>query len=276
VQVGEIEITPVTDGIGKMVPTDAYGALIFPGAADLPTPTGRGTEDEHWEPHRSLLDDDGMLTLAIGGFLVRSNNRLVLVDTGLGPLDTGVMRGGALLSELAALGVAPADITDVVLTHLHFDHVGWTTRQGTVIFEHATYRCDRRDWEHFVGPDPGATRKLSPLESRLETWDGSGALLPGIDTMAAPGHTPGSTILVVSSGTDRAMLLGDVVHCPVELLEDDWEMIGDVDRALAQSTRVALAREFEGTNVPMSATHFPGLRFGRLLPGTAMRRWVFD
>jgi hypothetical protein len=62
----------------------------------------------------------------------------------------------------------------------------------------------------------------------------------------------------------------------VELLEDDWEMIGDVDRALARRTRMALAREFEGSDIPMAATHFPGLRFGRLLPGTGMRRWVFD
>lgn len=164
----------------------------------------------------------------------------------------------------------------MVLTHLHFDHVGWTTRKGAVVFENATYRCDRRDWEHFVGPDPGATRKLLPLESRLETWDGSGTLLPGMDTMAAPGHTPGSTILVLSSGTDRALLLGDVVHCPVELLDDEWAGMADVDPELALRTRVALARELEGSDVPVAASHFPEMQFGRLLPGRGRRSWVFD
>ncbi|HVM64949.1 MAG TPA: hypothetical protein VMU14_08820, partial [Acidimicrobiales bacterium] len=68
----------------------------------------------------------------------------------------------------------------------------------------------------------------------------------------------------------------DVVHCPVELLEDEWEFIADVDKDLARRTREALAREFEGTDVPMSAAHFPDMRFGRLLPGEGQRSWVFD
>jgi glyoxylase-like metal-dependent hydrolase (beta-lactamase superfamily II) len=276
VKVGDIDILPVTDGVGRVVPSDAYAGRAFPGADLLPTPTGRGIEAADWEPHRALLDDQGMLTLAIGAFLIRVGDRLVLVDAGLGPLDIGIMRGGALLSELAALGVGPDDITDVVLTHLHIDHVGWTTQKGAVIFEKATYRCDRRDWEHFVGPDPGATRKLSPLQSRLETWDSSGPLLPGVDTMAAPGHTPGSTILVISSGADRAMLLGDVVHCAVELLDEEWAGMSDVDPDLALRTRQAVIRELEGSDIPVAAAHFPGMQFGRLLAGRGKRSWVFD
>jgi glyoxylase-like metal-dependent hydrolase (beta-lactamase superfamily II) len=276
-RVGEIDIIPVIDGVGHMNPTEAYANTLFPaGGGTSPASEGRGTSIDDWAPHRGLLDEDGMLTLALGGFLVRTGDRLALVDAGIGPIDIGIMSGGALLTELAALGVAPGDITDVVLTHLHFDHVGWTTRKGEVVFENATYRCDRRDWEHFVGPDPGATRKLLPLESRLETWDGSGTLLPGIDTMAAPGHTPGSTILVVSSGTERALLLGDAVHCPVELLDDEWAGMADVDPELALRTRVALARELEGSDVPVAASHFPGMQFGRLLAASGRRSWVFD
>ena len=75
--------------------------------------------------------------------------------------------------------------------------------------------------------------------------------------MAAPGHTPGSTIIVMSSGADRAMLLGDVVHCPIELLDDEWAGMGDVDPALARRTRVALARELEGSDVPRSRPTSP-------------------
>jgi glyoxylase-like metal-dependent hydrolase (beta-lactamase superfamily II) len=154
--------------------------------------------------------------------------------------------------------------------------VGWSTHHGEVVFKNATYRCDIRDWEHFVGPDPGATKKLRPLQGQLEPWNGSGPLLPGIDTMSAPGHTPGSTILVVSSGTDRAMLLGDVVHCPVELLDDEWGGLGDVDPELARRTRVALSRELEGSDIPVAAAHFNGLRFGRLLAGSGQRSWVLS
>jgi glyoxylase-like metal-dependent hydrolase (beta-lactamase superfamily II) len=268
-RLGELEILPVHDGVARVQPSDAYRL----GNVE---PNGRGGDDADWAPHRTFLAADGMLEMALGGFLIRTGDRVVLVDAGLGPLEFGPFVGGRMIESLAALGVAPDDVTDVVLTHLHFDHVGWTTQHGEVTFQNATYRCDTRDWHHFVGPDERATKKLTPLESRLAPWDGSGPLLPGIDTMSAPGHTPGSTIMVVSSGTDRALLLGDAVHCPVELLDDEWAGIGDVDAELAKRTRVALARELEGADVPMAGAHFPGMQFGRLLAGEGKRSWVIS
>jgi hypothetical protein len=72
------------------------------------------------------------------------------------------------------------------------------------------------------------------------------------------------------------MLLGDVVHCPVELLDEEWAGVGDLDPELAKRTRNALARELEGTDTPVAAAHFPGLVFGRLLAGEGRRNWVVD
>ena len=72
------------------------------------------------------------------------------------------------------------------------------------------------------------------------------------------------------------MLLGDVVHCPVELLDDEWAGIGDVDPELAKRTRLALVRELEGTDVPMAGAHFPEMQFGRLLAGQGKRSWVIS
>ena len=115
---------------------------------------------------------------------------------------------------------------------------------------------------------------LEPVADRFETWSGDGPLLAGLDVLGAPGHTPGSTVTVLSSGPARAMLLGDVVHCPVELVDDEWDSMADVDPELARRTRVALNRELEGSDVPVAAAHFPGLAFGRLLAGTARRQWV--
>jgi glyoxylase-like metal-dependent hydrolase (beta-lactamase superfamily II) len=257
-QVGALSIDPVLDGVAVLPVREAFPAMPA----------------EAWEPHRAFLTAEGTLELALGGFLVRSGERVVLVDCGVGRIDRGPFVGGRFLESLAGLGVEPADVTDVIFTHLHFDHVGWATQQGSVVFANATYRCDVRDWEHFVGPDPGATRKLSPIADRMAFYDRSGPLLPGVDVMAAPGHTPGSTVVVLSSGTERAMLLGDVVHCPVELLDDEWDGMSDVDPALAKRTRAALNRELEGTDVPVAAAHFPGLQFGRLLLGEGRRSWV--
>jgi len=263
-RVGDLEILPVHDGQARMP------------AADLLRFTGG--RDEAWLPHADFLNPDGSIDLSLGGFLVRTGERVVLVDAGVGRIDNDVYHGGRFLDSLAAIGVSPDDVTDVVFTHLHFDHVGWATQKGTVVFPRATFRCHSHDWDHFVaGPNPeaGAVRKLSPLADRLEPFSGDITVAPGISVRHAPGHTPGSAMIVVADGADRAMLLGDVVHCPVELMEDDWEAIFDVDPVLARRTREALARELEGTDVAIAAAHFPGLRFGRLLAGTGRRHWTF-
>jgi glyoxylase-like metal-dependent hydrolase (beta-lactamase superfamily II) len=180
-----------------------------------------------------------------------------------------------LLQSLAALGLSADDITDVVLTHLHFDHVGWVSCDDTPVFPNATYRCHQRDWDHFVGNDDTATTKMTPVQERFEPITADITLAPGVDTRLCAGHTPGSTILVLSSGAARAMLIGDVVHCPVELLDDEWAGLADVDPVLAKQARNALAAELEGTDVQVAAAHFPGLQFGRLLAGEGKRGWTF-
>jgi glyoxylase-like metal-dependent hydrolase (beta-lactamase superfamily II) len=144
-------------------------------------------------------------------------------------------------------------------------------------FGSATYRCANADWDHFLVDHPGEEAAiLEPVRDRFELWDASGPLMPGVDVLAAPGHTPGSTVIVVSSGPERAMLIGDVAHCPVELVDDEWDALFDVDPALGARTRAALNAELEGSDVPVSAAHFPNLQFGRLIRGEGRRRWVVD
>ncbi len=263
-QIGDLVVEPVYDGVMKM-PATAFA----------------GTTMEQWAPHQRFLDADGRIEFALGGFLVRARDQLILVDAGIGDRSgeirngTGFFQGGQLLHSLAALRVQPEDITDVLFTHLHFDHIGWATQDGVMTFPNATYRCDDRDWQHFRDNER-VEPVLGPIADRLSNWDSSGPLCPGIDALTAPGHTPGSTILVLSSGTDRGMLLGDVIHCPVELLDDEWSGLGDLDPDLAKRTRNKLAREIEGTDVPVAAAHFPGMVFGRLLAAQGRRAWVVD
>ena len=261
-RVGALNVLPIFDGTATM-PVDEL--LRFTGPRDDP-----------WGPHASFLGEGNTLTLAMGGFLVQTGDHLVLIDTGIGPLISPPIEGGKLMESLAVVGHSADEITDVCFTHLHFDHVGWATSKGQIMFPNATYRCHREDWRHFIdGEDPGSVRKLSPITSRMEFWESDGQLFPNIDVTGAPGHTPGSTIFVISNGGEQALLLGDVVHCPVELVEDDWEAVVDVDPVLARRTREALSREYAGRDVPMAASHFPGLQFGRLLEGVGQRSWVY-
>ena len=271
-EVGELSVTPVLDGRFQLPAT-----LFFP-----------STSEEDWAPHRRFLAEDGMLPMDAGGFLVRDSGgkRTILVDAGVGP-PAPAPGFGLLLDGLAAQGVQPDDVTDVVFTHLHFDHIGWASADGTPVFPDATYRCHRDDWDFFLSPELPEIQtgkllgavvmppdRLNPIAEHLEAWDGDGPVLPGVDVRHAPGHTPGSTVIVLSSGTERAILLGDVCHCPVEFLDPSFEAISDVDRALAGRTRQAWAEELEGTRVPAAAAHFPEMQFGRLLPAQGTRQWV--
>lgn len=269
--IGDFDVLPVLDG-----------KLVAPATMMFPT-----TSDDDWLPHKQFLDSNGMLSMDVGGFLVRGSGTVALVDVGFGPVDGFPDVGGKLLDSLTALGHSPDDITDVLFSHLHFDHIGWTTQNGRNTFPNATFRCHVKDWDYFMtenthqgqlteifGISPYAETWLGPVRDRFETWDADSTVLGGIDARHAPGHTPGSTVLVVSSKGQRGLLLGDAVHCPAELMESEWEMIGDVDRDLAKRTREALVREFEGTDIPLAAPHFPDMQFGRLLRAEGRLSWV--
>jgi len=277
IEIGSLRVMPVRDGVGRVTP-----AQLFAAAGSSPG------SDTGWDrpEHRQFLDDQGRLEMPVGCFVVRTGDRTLLVDAGFGPHPPATVEGGAsLLGDLAAHGVSPDEITDVVMTHLHHDHIGWSSVDGRPVFPHATYRCDARDWAHFIaGPDDpdapdrhyreAARRVLGPLESRVETWTADTTIAPGVDTLHAPGHTPGNTVVALSSGAARALLLGDVVHCPAQLLDADLGRIADVDEALARRTQERIAQEVERDGTPVVGAHFAGLAFGRLLPAEGRRRWV--
>jgi glyoxylase-like metal-dependent hydrolase (beta-lactamase superfamily II) len=276
VNVGSIRIDPVVDG-----------RILSPLPATKPFP----------DPLSPLWNDQQMFRAGdlvestLGGFLVRTGDRVALIDAGAGPaLDHSVpldIVQGRLPASLDALGVHPDEITDVIFTHLHFDHIGWASAGGATFFPQATFRCATADLEYFLtGPEEeqfvmqlfgaiSARERLAPVMDRVETWDTDGTLVPGIDVRLAAGHTPGSSVVVVSDGNARALLLGDIIHCPLELMDDDFELLVDHDRDLANRVREAYVRELEGSEVVAAAAHFPGLQFGRLLPGETTRRWTY-
>lgn len=263
-RVGDTEITPLVDGTFT-APDGFFG----PGS-DLST-------------HAELLDADGRLRLPIGCFLVRHAGRSVLVDAGVGPVaPTGVFEGGHLLEELAAAGVSPQEIDTVVCSHLHLDHCGWLVDgEGEPLFPAATLWVGAGDWHHFVDSERGDMRRRTRAglramldTGRVELVDGDTVVAPGVTAVAAPGHTPGHLCMVVSSGDERAILLGDAITCPVQLDETGWAAISDVDPALATATRERLWRELEAPATLGTGAHFPALSFGRVLTGSGRRWWT--
>lgn len=203
-------------------------------------------------------------------------------------LDVQKLEHGWLADNLARAGVRPDEITDVVLSHLHPDHMGWVAHGGLPFFPKAKLWAHQADADYFLsesapdettfkimlGVEPTKDR-MQPVHSQIELWDKDRTIAPGIDLRHLPGHTPGSSIAVISSGEDRAMVLGDVIHCPLELVDNDFAIMADIDPAMAKHSKDVLRKELEGTNIHVSSSHFPGLEFGRLMKGEGKRYWAW-
>jgi glyoxylase-like metal-dependent hydrolase (beta-lactamase superfamily II) len=222
-----------------------------------------------------VFDRGGTAWLPIGCFLIRSASRVVLVDCGLGPtakaLPDGMrLAGGRLLTELRAAGSGPGEVTDVVCTHLHSDHVGWLfDRNGEQVFAAATIWFGAADWGHFV-TGPGEIGEhirrgfRMAARSRLRPVHADTELARGVSAVLTPGHTPGHLCVRLTSAGRCAWLAGDAITCPVQLLEPGWHSFGDVDPALAERSRDFLWDELRRPDTTGTGAHFPGLQFGHV------------
>lgn len=198
--------------------------------------------------------------LDIGAFLVEISGNRILVDLGVGPITSGTFRGGGLLDELGRLGVRPDEIDHVLLTHLHWDHIGWAcSAPGVATFGNAQYWCGARDWAHFVAQNGRPQRELAALPGRFRFSDD--LRLPGIDAQPAPGHTPGGFVYIVRDDalTREVWFIGDVLHSPAELRRADFPPLGDVDPDQARRTRLRVLSEAARKKAIVAPAHFPGL-----------------
>lgn len=253
-----MEIVPLSDGELRIPATELLNK-------DLPA---------------EFTDEDGLMPVNFGGFLVRTPGHLVVVDTGIGGGATAGLPIGSFPQRLAAAGVAPEDVDTVIFSHLHFDHVGWSTDGERAFFPRATHHAHAIDWAHWVGPDPHpetgpgredfgaipAPERLAPLAESIVLHEREREeIVPGVTLRLAPGHTPGHCIVELEDGDERAVILADVAHNPAELLDPGYTSPTDVDAALAQATREALAAELTDTGTLITMTHHGGNRLGRLV-----------
>ena len=270
--VGDIRLTLVPDGYHRCDPLSTF----------------KGSTPEDWKAHEELLDERGRVVMTMGALLVElPTGERVLIDLGFGPrtiilAELGMeFWGGRLLSSLATAGFQPGDIDVVLYSHLHTDHVGWTTdrRRGTLTFGRARHVMARGEWGHWRGnsqvggPSP---RDIEALESRVELVDGEAVVVPGIRVVPTPGHTPGHCSFLVSSGTERAVVLGDAIHCPLQISHPEWAFAADANPDAATRAREQLLRELDAPHTTVVGPHFPDAIFGRVLTGPVSRSVAFD
>ena len=258
--VGNVEITSLSDGRLRFAPSD-----FFP-----------DVQAELWEPYRADLTPQGDIVMNMGCFLLRSDGKNVLVDTGLGlksyELDT--LETGMLHDEFRAKGISPDDVDIVMITHLHRDHVGWNfTPDGDgwrPTFPNARYYLPNAHWRLFTR-QAGMERfayireQALPLQDLglLELMDGEQALTSELTAIPTPGHTPGHTSLLVSSNGDKAVIMGDASH--VQAHETHSSPSADSKPEQSAETRRLLMHRIEGDNALLVSGHYPAPGFGRLV-----------
>jgi glyoxylase-like metal-dependent hydrolase (beta-lactamase superfamily II) len=259
-----------------------YGSIGMTPSQFLPE-----SPDGAWEEHRGWLAPDfwdpeaDECRAAVQSWLLRSEGRTILVDTGVGnhkerPYAQVWNRlDSDYLDNLAAAGVRPEDVDVVVNTHLHIDHVGWNTRLDgrawVPTFPNATYLMTRRDFEFW---DPANENRsvlgrgnqnvfedsVTPVHEAGLThlWDGSYRIDGNLRLELAPGHTPGSSVLTLESGGDRALFVGDLVHTALQIAEPETNSCFCEDPAEARATRQRLLGHAAENNALVFPAHFGG------------------
>lgn len=279
-QLGDVEVTKIVEWQGELAPA----RFIIP---DSPPEIWQYNESrlspDYWHPATDAYYG------AVQTWMLRSEGKVILIDTGIGndrhrpqiPRFDHLKTG--FLDSLAEAGARPEDVDIVINTHIHYDHVGWNTElrndEWVPTFPNATYLIPRADQTYF---DPrNAQRRpaprdeheqrrregslivyadsIAPVLGRAVLWETTYRIDGNLSLQAAPGHTPGSSIVRLSSGSDRAVFVGDLVHSPVQILEPSYSSCFCEDPEEAASTRRSVLERAADTRELVVPAHFAGV-----------------
>jgi glyoxylase-like metal-dependent hydrolase (beta-lactamase superfamily II) len=273
IALGDVSVTRVREYFG---PVDMAPATFFPDSSKEVWDDGAP-----WLSPSFVDSATNVVNSAIQTWVLRSEGRTILVDTGVGnhkerpyaPVWSRLETD--FLAELARAGVRPEDVDIVVNTHLHIDHVGWNTyldgRDWVPTFPNATYLMPKADFDYWNPANGHETLlgrgnqnvfedSVAPVHEAGQTllWEDSHRIDAALRLDAAPGHTPGSSVLTLASGTDRAVFVGDLVHNPVQILEPDANSCFCEDPAGARATRRRILGRAADDNALLIPAHLGG------------------
>jgi glyoxylase-like metal-dependent hydrolase (beta-lactamase superfamily II) len=254
---GALQFTSLRDS-GYVVSASSgdFGAAVGPSAVE------KLLADAHQSTSQVRLDVDALL--------VKMPGHLILLDTGQGPKVPG-----ALPKSLELAGVAPAAITDVLITHAHDDHVGGLiTTANKPAFPNAKIRLSSREWTFLQSQFPSASKLIAfqvvPFEPGME-------ILPGITSIALYGHTPGHVAYEITSGNQKIEDVGDTVHSSIISMEEpQWLGNMDGDAKTAATVRTKEVARLAKAHELVFAPHFPFPGVGWIVPKGDGYVWAPD
>ncbi|MCU0497785.1 MAG: MBL fold metallo-hydrolase [Anaerolineae bacterium] len=203
--------------------------------------------------------------------LIETADRKILIDTGLNgiALDANPPNSGKLIPTLELLGIAPADITDVLISHHHPDHVAGLSDTVAPLYPNATYHLSQPEYD-FLQTTTGneladgfiasANALLKPMmdADQVQLFNPEDEVIPGIQAILAAGHTPGHTVFLLNSeGSSLLHLMDTANHAAISLANPDWYMGFDAIPDMAAATRRALLERATNEKLLVSGYHFP-------------------
>ncbi len=211
------------------------------------------------------------ISVGIEPLLIRDGDRLVLIDTGAGRQ----MGAGKLQASLTAAGFRADQVTDILISHGHGDHVGGLTNAaGALAFPNATIRMSEAEWASVQGYAP-AKDMVKAITPKVQTFVPGAVAAPGITSVAINGHTPGHVGYEIVSGSDRLLYIGDAMHSSViSVQRPEWTNAWDENSVAAVASRQALMERAASQNLRLYAGHFPYPGLGRIQRRNDSFVWV--
>ncbi len=254
-KVGDIEVTAIHDGFN---PRPLEG---FIRNAELP--------DVQKALQERFLPTD-TLAIPFTTLVLRTGGRTVLLDTGIG--DMGPPTAGRWMSAFRAAGFDPASVDTVIISHFHGDHInGLRLKDGNAVFPKAEVMVPAAEWafwmnEERMGQAPEAMRGafqnvrrvFGPMAKDVKQYEGGRELVPGVQAVAAHGHTPGHTVFAIQSGNGRMLVLGDsAIHPALFVRNPDWSPVFDMDADAARATRRRMLDMAASERMQVAMYHAP-------------------
>jgi glyoxylase-like metal-dependent hydrolase (beta-lactamase superfamily II) len=217
---------------------------------------------------RAASAPTGSVTLSVNVLMVRTGSHIVLLDTGLGPNAHGV-----LLLSLQLTGVAPAAVTDILITHSHGDHIGGLLdASGGLAFPNAKIRMAAAEWAWLKKQGP--EKLVAAIAGQVEAFTPGASVAPGIRSRALEGHTPGHVGYEISSGQSHLLDIGDLAHSSIiSLAKPQWTMGFDTDQVQARGTRTRTIAALAASHERIYAPHFPFPGVGYIVPSADGFKW---
>jgi glyoxylase-like metal-dependent hydrolase (beta-lactamase superfamily II) len=254
-KVGDIEVTAIHDGFAQR-PLEGLIRNAEPAQVQ------QAMQEAFLSPTH--------LAITFTGLVINNGGRLTVIDTGNG--EFGAPTSGQWQTNFRGAGFDPAQVSTVIISHFHGDHInGLRRKDGAAVFPNAEVMVPAAEWAFWMdegqmsrapegmrGAFQGVHRVFDPMAKDVKQYEPGKEIVPGVTTVAAPGHTPGHTAYMISSGSGKLMMVSDITNHPALFVRNpDWAAVFDMDADQARQTRRRILDMAAAERTQLSFYHAP-------------------